>query len=50
MLLTDQCLLDQEIHHYINVAQGKITIPGVDDAEESLLTDVSSAMLQLLFR
>lgn len=42
MLLTDMCLLDQDIYHYVNVSQGKITIAGVDDAEESLLTDVSS--------
>lgn len=35
------CFLSEDIHDYYNVAQGKITIPGVDDAEECLLTDVS---------
>lgn len=35
------CFLMDDIHHYYNVAQGKITIPGVDDAEELLATDVS---------
>lgn len=42
MLLTDKCLLCDDIYHYYNVSQGKITIPGVDDAEESLATDVSN--------
>lgn len=42
MLLTEMCFLMEDIHHYYNVAQGKITIPGVDDAEENLLTDVSN--------
>lgn len=49
LLLTEMCLLDQDIYHYINVAQGKITIPGVDDAEESLLTDVSKGTPQFHF-
>jgi myosin heavy chain 6/7 len=35
------CLLTDDIHDYYNVAQGKITIPNVDDGEECLLTDVS---------
>lgn len=34
------CDLKQDISHYIYIAQGKTTIPGVDDAEESRLTDV----------
>lgn len=35
------CMLGNDIYEYNNVAQGKITIPGVDDAEEFTLTDVS---------
>lgn len=35
------CLLSNDIHDYYNVAQGKITIPNVDDGEECTLTDVS---------
>lgn len=42
MLLTEICFLSDDIYHYVNVSQGKITIPGIDDAEESLLTDVSN--------
>lgn len=42
MLLTEICLLSDDIYQYNNVSQGKITIPGVNDAEELLLTDVSS--------
>lgn len=34
------CELKQDITHYNYVSQGKTTIPGVDDAEELLLTDV----------
>nr|XP_034831970.1 myosin heavy chain, muscle isoform X41 [Maniola hyperantus] len=37
--LKDMCLLSNDIHDYYNVAQGKITIPNVDDGEECLLTD-----------
>lgn len=37
---TDQCLLTNNILDYHNVAQGKTTIPGVDDGEECLATDV----------
>lgn len=42
LLLTDICFLGDDIYQYNNVSQGKITIPGIDDAEESLLTDVSN--------
>lgn len=35
------CQLSNDIYDYYNVAQGKITIPNVDDGEECLLTDVS---------
>lgn len=35
------CLLSNDVHDYYNVAQGKITIPNVDDGEECQLTDVS---------
>lgn len=34
------CELKEDISYYIYVAQGKTTIPGVDDAEELRLTDV----------
>lgn len=36
------CQLNQDISHYIYIAQGKTTIPGVDDSEELRLTDVCS--------
>jgi len=35
------CFLSNNIHDYVNVSQGKTTIPNVDDGEECLLTDVS---------
>lgn len=35
------CFLSENIYDYVNVSQGKITIPNVDDGEECLLTDVS---------
>lgn len=34
-------MLGNDIYEYWTVAQGKITIPGVDDGEEFQLTDVS---------
>ncbi|XP_043518707.1 myosin heavy chain, muscle isoform X7 [Frieseomelitta varia] len=37
--LKDLCLLSNNIYDYVNVSQGKITIPNVDDGEECLLTD-----------
>ncbi|XP_072746206.1 myosin heavy chain, muscle isoform X37 [Anoplolepis gracilipes] len=37
--LKDICYLSDNIYDYYNVAQGKITIPNVDDGEECLLTD-----------
>lgn len=36
-----KCLLSDDIYDYYNVSQGKITIPSMDDGEESALTDVS---------
>ena len=36
----DQCLLTGDIKDYYNVAQGKTSIPGLDDGEELTLTDV----------
>lgn len=42
MLLTDMCFLNEDIYHFVNVSQGKITIPGVHDDEELLATDVSN--------
>lgn len=35
------CQLTNDMHDYVFQAQGKITIPGVDDGEECQLTDVS---------
>lgn len=40
------CLLSNDIYDYNNVAQGKITIPGIDDGEESTLTDVSGMRME----
>lgn len=37
----DNCMLSNDIKDYYNVAQGKTTIPGLDDGEECTLTDVS---------
>ncbi|KAL0119514.1 hypothetical protein PUN28_007766 [Cardiocondyla obscurior] len=37
--LKDNCFLSNNIYDYVNVSQGKITIPNVDDGEECLLTD-----------
>lgn len=34
-------MLTGDIKDYFNVAQGKTSIPGVDDGEECSLTDVS---------
>lgn len=38
--LLDMCNLTGSITDYHNVAQGKTSIPGVDDGEECELTDV----------
>lgn len=35
------CLLSNDVNDYNIVAQGKTSIPGVDDGEEGMLTDVS---------
>lgn len=35
------CLLNNDVSYYYFVAQGKTSIPGVDDAEEMRITDVS---------
>ncbi|XP_076765697.1 myosin heavy chain isoform X36 [Xylocopa sonorina] len=37
--LKEMCFLSNNIYDYVNVSQGKITIPNVDDGEECLLTD-----------
>lgn len=34
------CFLSDNIHDYNYIAQGKTTIPNVDDGEELQLTDV----------
>lgn len=41
LLLADMCMLSNDIYDYVNVSQGKISIPGMDDGEEFQLTDVS---------
>lgn len=38
---TEKCFLSDNIYDYFNVSQGKITVPGIDDGEESMLADVS---------
>ncbi len=35
------CCLSNDVYDYKNVAQGKTTIPNVDDGEECTATDVS---------
>ncbi|XP_014212309.1 myosin heavy chain, muscle isoform X22 [Copidosoma floridanum] len=37
--LKEMCHLSNNIYDYYNVSQGKITIPGIDDSEEMVLTD-----------
>lgn len=39
-------MLSNDIYDYYNVAQGKITIPNIDDGEELQLTDVSEKKSQ----
>lgn len=39
----ERCLLSNDIYDYHNVAQGKVTIPSMDDGEECTLTDVSAS-------
>ena len=41
------CNLSNNIMDYNNVAQGKTTIPNVDDGEESMLTDVRINFIRL---
>lgn len=41
LLFLEMCVLSNNIMDYYFVAQGKTTIPNVDDAEECRLTDVS---------
>lgn len=38
----EKCLLSNNINEYNFVAQGKTSIPGVDDSEEFRITDVSA--------
>lgn len=40
-LLIAMCLLSNDIMDYYIVSQGKTVIPGLDDGEEGVLTDVS---------
>lgn len=39
--LTEKLLLNDDITNYYFVSQGKTSIPGVDDKEEFIMTDVS---------
>lgn len=41
---TEMCLLSNNIYDYVNVSQGKITVPNMDDGEEGALTDVSHGL------
>ncbi|XP_021706795.1 myosin heavy chain, muscle-like isoform X2 [Aedes aegypti] len=43
--LKEMCFLSNDIYDYVNVSQGKITIPNVDDGEECMLTDVAFDVL-----
>ncbi|EFN74640.1 Myosin heavy chain, muscle [Camponotus floridanus] len=43
--LKEMCLLTNNIHDYHFVSQGKTTIPGLDDGEELLVTDVKNCLL-----
>lgn len=40
LLNIELCMLSENIQDYYYVAQGKTTIPGMDDGEEFQLTDV----------
>lgn len=40
------CFLSNDVYDYNTVAQGKITIPNIDDGEELQLTDVSGLRIQ----
>ena len=42
---TEQCLLSNRIEDYFYVSQGKTRIPGVNDCEEMVYTDVSGQSL-----
>lgn len=44
------CMLSNNIMDYIVVAQGKTTIPGVDDGEGMTLTDVRPSPLVAAFQ
>lgn len=39
-LFLEICMLSNDIMDYMVIAQGKTSIPGVDDGEELTLTDV----------
>ncbi|GBL77558.1 Myosin heavy chain, muscle [Araneus ventricosus] len=43
--MKELCLLSEDIYEYHFVSQGKVEIPGVDDAEEMRLTDVAFDIL-----
>ena len=45
LTILEFCLLSNNIMDYYFVAQGKTTIPGVDDGEECGLTDVRAHFL-----
>lgn len=40
------CKLTSDIYYYTFIAQGKVTIPNVDDSEELTLTDVSIIIIK----
>jgi len=45
----ERLLLDKDIKKYHFVSQGKTEIPGVDDKEEHLVTDVSKIFRNLCY-
>lgn len=47
-IYTEMCLLSNNIRDYYFVSQGKTTIPGLDDGEELIVTDVSACCFFLL--
>lgn len=44
LVSAEMCLLSNNIRDYYFVSQGKTTIPGLDDGEELIVTDVSACI------
>lgn len=43
-------MLSNNIYDYVNVTQGKITVPSIDDGEDCQLMDVSSRDICFMFK